>query len=333
MEELEDMMFMEAVRLSLAAEEDRARKQEKVERKEAKKRLKEERKAAKKAEKQGSIYGGGSSATSSSLSLGLGRRRGNSTTSNLRMEAAMQNAQSTSTPKTSGTTSPAASSANAPDKGKGVERTNSETEPTETTSQAGSSTTPSLPIPAPGRGPSHLRQMSNASSISSSLADSAAGSFTNPGHLDSTDPRASGTSLNHNDEADRDANEPMFNFRSLAEMVGVDLENGEAVDNEEGRKNGAAKKGDDDEPEAEHAEDVRPAKPVQESVATLVPPVIHEVPEEHGDNSSIDVTPNSDLSTPQLMITPETPAPLEDNGESKQLGGHSVLERSPAFTH
>ena len=330
MDELEDMMFMEAVRLSLAAEEDRARKQEKAERKEAKKRLKEERKAAKKAEKQGSIYGG-SSATSSSLSLGLGRRRGNSAASNLRMEATVQGAQANSSAKSSERTSPTASSSNinVPDKGKGVDRPATEPEATDgSAAQASSSTSPSLPIPTSSRGPSHLRQMSNASSISSSLADSTSGSFTNQGHL-SADPRASGTSLNRTEEAE--ANEPMFNFRSLAEMVGVDLENGEAVGTDgDGQNASANKKGDDEEARAEHAEDPRT---IQESTATLKPPVIHEVPEEHGDSSSMDATPNSDLSTPQLMITPETPAALEGDGESKQLGGHSVLERSPAITH
>ena len=89
MEELEEMMFMEAVRLSLATEEERKRKEEKVLRKEAKKRLNAERKAQKKQGKD--PYGGGlSGASGSSLSLHLGRRRGNSAASNLRMEATVQ---------------------------------------------------------------------------------------------------------------------------------------------------------------------------------------------------------------------------------------------------
>ena len=98
MEELEDMMLMEAVRLSLASEEERKRKEEKTLRKEAKKREKEEEKAAKKAAKKDakSPYGGsgsGASASHSSMSLSnFGRRRGNSTTSNLRVEATMQSA-------------------------------------------------------------------------------------------------------------------------------------------------------------------------------------------------------------------------------------------------
>ncbi|KAM0327422.1 hypothetical protein ACHAQA_005708 [Verticillium albo-atrum] len=344
MDELEDMMFMEAVRLSLAAEEDRKRKQEKAERKDAKKREKEERKAAKKAEKQGHFYNGGSSASASSLSLGFGRRRGNSTTSNLRMEVS-QSAQASSVRLNEGSSSSPTSptpAVDTSDKGKGVDRGQVETEAADGAATQNSSTVPSLPIPTTSRGPSHLRQMSNASSISSSLADSAAGSYTNAGYLDGSNPRGSGTSLNARaEEADRDATEPMFNFRSLAEMVGVDIENGESLvqDGTTGRNGSPGKKGDDDDdaPQAEQVEDVdtRP-KPVEDSVATLRPPsTIPELPEEYGETSATSTagTPNSDLPTPEVMITPETPAPLDDEeGESKKLG-YSVVERSPAITH
>ncbi|KAH6692205.1 C2H2 zinc finger protein [Plectosphaerella plurivora] len=329
MEELEDMMFMEAVRLSLAAEEERARKQEKVERKEAKKRLKEERKAAKKADKQSGFYGGGGSANGSSLSLGLGRRRGNSTTSNLRMETTLQSAQSTSSARASGRTSPTGPSpttADSSDKGKGVERPTADTEPTESAAPASSSSVPSLPIPTSGRGPSHLRQMSNASSISSSLADSVHGSFPGQGNLD-----GSGSSVPRGDDADRDNSEPLYNFRSLAEMVGVDLENGERVRTPEEvkRDEEAKKRAEEEKPQAEHAEEAGSHEPVQDSVATLKPPVIHEVPEEQFGSGSREVTPVSDVSTPELRITPETPAALDDDEcESKRLGAHSIVERS-----
>ncbi|KAH6692058.1 C2H2 zinc finger protein [Verticillium dahliae] len=336
MDELEDMMFMEAVRLSLAAEEDRKRKQEKAERKDAKKREKEERKAAKKAEKQGHFYNGGSSASASSLSLGFGRRRGNSTTSNLRMEAT-QNAQTSST-KVNEVPGGSPTSPTPPletgNKGKGIDRGQAESEGVDSTATQSSSTVPSLPIPTTSRGPSHLRQMSNASSISSSLADSAAGSYSNTGCLDGNNPRGNGTSSGaRGEEADRDATEPMYNFRSLAEMVGVDIENGESLARAGDTNNGSGtkKRDDDDAPEAEQVEDVRP--PVEDSVATLKPPpTIIELPEEHGE-TSVTSTPISDISTPEVMITPETPAPLDDEeGESKKLG-YSMVERSPAITH
>ncbi len=83
-DDLEDMMMMEAIRLSLAAEEERKRKAEKEAAKEAKKKAKEEKKREKKERK---VYGSGpSSASGSALSLslpGLGRRRGNSGASQL----------------------------------------------------------------------------------------------------------------------------------------------------------------------------------------------------------------------------------------------------------
>jgi hypothetical protein len=53
MEDLEDMMLMEAIRLSLASEEDRRKKEEKEAKKEAKKKEKEAKKAEKAAKKSG----------------------------------------------------------------------------------------------------------------------------------------------------------------------------------------------------------------------------------------------------------------------------------------
>ncbi|KAH0430697.1 hypothetical protein CcaCcLH18_07612 [Colletotrichum camelliae] len=345
MEELEDMMFMEAVRLSLAAEEERKRKQEKADRKEAKKKEKEERKALKKQDRQ-SVYGPGqSSASGSSLSLGLGRRRGNSTTSNLRVEATVQGAQSTSvagsaeTSPVAASTSPSPGPTSAPNntKGKAVERPPVETQSSESSFQSTSST-PSLPIPAPSRGPSHLRQMSNASSISSSLADSHNGSYTNPAYLD---PRASELSVGgRSDEGDRDNTEPLYNFRSLAEMVGVDIENGEANQTEEeavaGEGQSAASKKKkaeaEDEPEAEQIEDAHTEQPVQTNAGTLKPPPT--IPEEPRTSISGDeVSSGNEPSTPEVMITPVTPAPATDeDNETKRLGHENVVERSSEIT-
>ncbi|KAF6834598.1 Protein SIP5 [Colletotrichum plurivorum] len=348
MEELEDMMIMEAVRLSLAAEEERKRKQEKADRKDAKKKEKEERKAQKAQAKQDrhSVYGTGqSSASGSSLSLGLGRRRGNSTTSNLRVEATVQGAQSTSAggsaetspiaAATSGS-APTSASTSAPNtKGKAVERPPVETQSSESSFQSASST-PSLPIPAPSRGPSHLRQMSNASSIASSLADSNSGSFTNPAYLD---PRASELSVGgRSDEGDRDNTEPLYNFRSLAEMVGVDIDNGEAnkVEDEttsgEAQSAGTKKKADaEDEPEAEQIEDAHVEQPVQTNAGTLKPPPT--IPEEPTDGASRDdVSSGNEASTPEVTITPVTPAPGDDDSETKRLGHENVVERSSQIT-
>ncbi|QPC69385.1 hypothetical protein HYE68_000137 [Fusarium pseudograminearum] len=309
MEELEDMMFMEAVRLSLASEEERKRKEDKAIRKETKRREKEERKAAKKG---GHPYSGSASgASASSLSLGgLGRRRGNSTASNLRVEATMSRAsQASSNPE-----SPAEPKANDSGKGKGVDRSTSDM-------QAGpASSSSSLPLPSgPSRGGSHLRQMSNASSAGSSVNDSPVGTYTGPDYLGTgTDggPRSSGLSLAYSDDGERDGgsagSEPMFNFSSLAQMVGADLDGGSMRRDEDGespdstgyaRPLSQVQEDDKEDAEAEHVE---------------------------GAPAQIEVIPSSGLATPAVMITPETPAPADDaEHEDKQLG-HSQL---PIRTH
>jgi len=97
-DDLEDMMMMEAIRLSLAAEEERKQKEEKEAKKEAKKKEKAEKKAEKKADKAAKkgVYGSGAagSASGSALSLalpGVGRRRGNSGSSAIAREGVAAN--------------------------------------------------------------------------------------------------------------------------------------------------------------------------------------------------------------------------------------------------
>lgn len=188
-EDLEDMMMMEAIRLSLVAEEERKRKEERDAAKEAKKEAKKREKAEKKAEKAArrGVYGnsGATSVSGSALSLvlpGVGRRRGNSGSSAIAREAA----------------------ANKNDKGKDVDRgtaTTSTSSPDRDSSVGEASATiptfrhhieeptPKLPsqelpphsptaVTAPER-PSHLRQMSNASSPASSYVESVHGSIKN----------------------------------------------------------------------------------------------------------------------------------------------------------
>ncbi|KAK0387525.1 hypothetical protein NLU13_3771 [Sarocladium strictum] len=304
MAELEEMMLAEAVRLSIAAEADRQRKEEKALRKEAKKKLKEERKALK---KQGSdpYSGGTSGASGSSLSLGLGRRRGNSAASNLRMEVTVQGASSavkgTETPPDAG-----GGRGDAGDhKGKGVDRGTGE-ELGEPTSSA-----TSLPIPvASSRGGSHLRQMSNASSIGSSLADSPSGSYTGQGF---SGPEGTSSQTAGN-EADA-GTESLFNFRSLAEMVGVNLEDGSAT-----RVEG-------DEQETSHG---RPLSRVNEEDDKEVMESEHveEATTIHGLKAPTATKSGTNLPTPELMITPETPAPDDElTGHQKQLGHSSFAER------
>ncbi|KAI6778985.1 C2H2 zinc finger protein [Emericellopsis cladophorae] len=327
MEELEDMMFMEAVRLSLASEEDRRRKEEKAYRKDAKKREKEREKEERKAAKKqaASPYGGSGSggASGSSLSLGgFGRRRGNSAASNLRMDATVQGAASKS-----GESSPSANvfrdktaskeDVTGEDKGKGIDRSLSDSSNADDGAFPGS-----LPIPT-SRGGSHLRQMSNASSVGSSLIDTPTGSYTGTG-TEGHDPRASGMSVNQNE--DTDGTEPMFNFRSLAEIVGVNIDDGQMR-----RDDGA------DSPGKGHPTTGRPLSQVDEDEEK------EEAAAEHAEHADVRQlpAPNAAMSadaeklkgtsSPDLVITPGTPTAESSAEHGKQLG-HSNLTGQPPQT-
>jgi len=348
MEDLEELMFREALRQSLATEEERRRKSEKEERKEAKRKDKDERKAAKAAQKQGSSSGpyggsGSGSASGSSLSLsGIGRRRGNSGTSNLRMEASVASAAAIGN-SSSNSDGPAATTA---DKGKGVDRRPGPTEAgsadIQTTSSPAAAPRP-IATPHQPTAPSHLRQLSSASSVTSSLPDSGPGSYQNPGLLQ--DPRASGLSLGSRsaasedgeaqaDDQDPSANaEPMFNFSSLAEMVGVQLEGEHAGRRLSAIGRDALTGGADPGPSTSQVDAtagesgiqaVEGTKPTHddESKAPTVERV--EDADDRASESSGGLTAHASIAalpTPQVTVTPETPAPVgEDGEESKQLG-------------
>ena len=368
LDDLEEMMFMEAVRLSLAAEEERKRKAEKEEKKEAKKREKDARKAAKAASKQTGPYEGASgrsgvsSASASSLSLpglAFGRKRGNSAASNLRVEASVACAMTAA--------DPSSSEQDSKDKGKGVDRAVSAAPEGAPASPASPAIPGSLaaapsprPIPTPHlpAGPSHLRQMSNASSVSSSVLDSQHGSYTSPSHLQ--DPRASGLSLGSRSgasedggEQDRDrdpsaSTEPMFNFRSLAEVVGVSLEGenaGRRLSQIDADRNTKAP-GDSESQDSLSSDDVETTEADKtgdgvvveqvEDIGTRQPGDIaagetegerkeNKQPEQQG------VVPatSSSLPTPSVTVTPETPQMGADK-DSKQLGYETAVERSDA---
>lgn len=366
MESLENMMLAEAIRLSLAAEEERKRKADKEEKKEAKKREKEERKAAKAAAKGHPYSGSGqSSASGSTLSLSglgaMGRRRGNSAASNLRVEATTANAMASSSTSSSPPKNPN-------DKGKGVDRgaaqTPPETEVGKTNVDAlhpnvvpvsSPAPTPSAaprPVPAPHQsaGPSHLRQMSSASSVSDSQPESQSGSYQDPSYLQSQDPRGSGLSLGGKSDASEDvgarsgeddSTEPMFNYSSLAQMVGVELEGinagrrlsqiGERHGDEEGATSAmevdhnADKRSSIYVGSGEHVEHAHPPKidtetdAMSKSIATLTPDSFDAGGD--AESSAADQEFSVKVPTPQLMVTPETPL-VEDHDAagSKQLG-------------
>ena len=198
MDDLEEMMMLEAIRLSLASEEERRKKEDKDAKKKAKKEEKEQEKQRKKDEK-------------AARKSGLFPTTSNGDGASSLMERSRSNLSSI-----------ADDDASATGKGKGIERTSTPpigiTRPEEETPRpylpnmslsetSQESLTQSIPIPSsaePFRR-SHLRQMSNASSASSSFVEpNASGSYPGSG----TPPPGS--------------LEPMFNFRSLAAMIGKD---------------------------------------------------------------------------------------------------------------
>lgn len=333
MDDLEDMMMMEAIRLSLAAEEERKRKADKEAAKEAKKKAKEEKKKEKKERK--GVYGSGtSSASGSALSLslpGLGRRRGNSGGSNLAREVMPEGAE---TPMS---------------KGKGVDRSNvtsapsTATAPIDFTRPAGSghsgipgarhletnalaniqdSHQPS-PSPTAPEKPSHLRQMSNASSPASSFIESVPGSLRNDfhGHGSSSSldtPNASGTNIaghtgtTPDNSGDANGTEPLFNFQSLAAMIGHDDEDKEDaakhIEHLNGGESSASREGS--------------TSLLEESIATLKV----DDSQTNGTTQESDANKQPTLlepqrTTPEVLITPVTPAATSQNEhDGKQLG-------------
>jgi hypothetical protein len=338
MDDLEDMMIMEAIRLSLAAEEERKRKFEKDAAKEAKKKAKEDKKREKKERK--GVYGSGaSSASGSALSLslpGLGRRRGNSGGSNLAREITSEVVESSTS------------------KGKGVDRgvtsASSGSSPIDFAPSSSSrphhgipgsrhldtTTLASIndlhqpsPSPTAPEKPSHLRQMSNASSPASSFIESVPGSLRNDFHghgssstLDS--PNASGTNIaghtggtpEGGDASGSAGSEPMFNFQSLAAMIGHDEEDKEDAANHIEHLEGGNGEGSRNDSREENS-----STGLEESIATLKVDGLKLNGSSENEKSRQTTLLEPQRMTPEVMITPETPAATNHGEEDgKQLG-------------
>ncbi|GAB7351458.1 hypothetical protein MBLNU459_g2120t1 [Dothideomycetes sp. NU459] len=230
-QDLEELMMMEAIRLSLAAEDERKKKEDKEIKKEEKKKAKDAKKAEKTAKKQGGLYQVGTN-NSSSTWASMAR-----STSNLGSQ-------------------PASSPPPVPGKGKAPISANTSSgfnplsEPTSTlnTETAASSNAsnlplghaqrhleesranlqqPSVPISVPDTSRTHGRHLSNASSVASSLMDSTSNSY-HRGSNFAASPNASGVNLDRDEPQEQQSGtpsnstalEPMFNFRSLAAMIG-----------------------------------------------------------------------------------------------------------------
>ncbi|KAH9825529.1 c2h2 zinc finger protein [Teratosphaeria destructans] len=243
-DDLEELMMMEAIRLSLAAEEDRKKKEEKEAKKEEKKKAKENKKEAKMAEKARKRNGSGASlypigtndSTSSWATSSMARSTSNlgtqptipeehvegkgkapvqdfagfnplrepSSTLNTEMLDGISEQYSTPSPHYN-TSNPIDN----PQRHLNISRANLQPA--------------SGPIPTPSPRSLHNRHLSNASSANSSFVDSAPGSFRQDSHMFGT--------LNIDDSPDGSpfatatptpiaGPEPMLNFQSLAAMIG-----------------------------------------------------------------------------------------------------------------
>lgn len=340
MDDLEDMMMLEAIRLSLAAEEERKRKEEKEARKEAKKKDKADKKAEKAAKKSMYSAGGNTSASASgsalSLSLpGLGRRRGNSGSSTLLREAAMNADKGKSVDRSINSGATAESSAAPLTIGKpAISSVLSSRHHLDTGLAALTDASQPSPTATAPEKPSHLRQMSNASSPASSFMESLPGSLRNGGFHGSSSsldsPNTSGTHLGGTPDREADpgsaGTEPMFNFRSLAEMMGREEEKEDAAKHIEHLNSGNYDIEDGQSSMiAENPFDDKFEDRMEQSVTTLKADGgdhdydMEITPHANGDRAVLGT--GSKLPTPELMVTPVTPAATESQEEeSKQLG-------------
>lgn len=222
-DDLEELMMMEAIRLSLAAEDDRKKREEKEAAKEAKKDTKKKAKELKKVAKAQSRIGSGfhpidvdNAATGSSSSAGKGKevdRASGNVGFNLMNEPT--SSIYTSTLKDD------------PQKHLEVSRAQIQRESSSTGNPA-----PFDPFEEQPPHRSALRNLSNASSSASSFAESyqtgnnnlASGSSYEPS------PNASGVELSQADTSAQGTpgTEPMFNFQSLAEAITPEEESKDA---------------------------------------------------------------------------------------------------------
>jgi hypothetical protein len=125
----------------------------------------------------------------------------------------------------------------------------------------------------------------------------------------------------------------MFNFRSLAEMVGVNIDDGCATTEDGAESPGRAAEGgtsrlsqvkeDDKEDEEARAEHVEETKTVE-----VKPPQNEGIT-----NDEVTAAPERQVVTPELRITPEETSPTDNSpSEAKQLGHSSITEQASQVT-
>lgn len=209
-DDLEEMMMMEAIRLSLASEEERRKREEKEAKKEAKKREKEAKKAEKSARKTG-LYSTNASGSALDVPIGLGRVASSSSSvigeestpvgKGKEVDRVSPDAPVDATPTCLGTASGSMNAvyppANLTDQHQSMQSSVPQSSPRELSK------------------PSHLRHVSSASSSFSSLVESMSGD-----HAGTTEGNGSST-------------EPLFNFRSLAAVIGDEDKRDESAEHVE----------------------------------------------------------------------------------------------------
>ncbi|KAJ8119781.1 hypothetical protein O1611_g10534 [Lasiodiplodia mahajangana] len=173
--------------------------------------------------------------------------------------------------------------------------------------------------------------MSNASSISSNGLDSMPGSYTGV-NRGAEDPYSSAVSLGEqSDQGDSASSEPLFNFRSLAEVVGV------SIDGDGGPADGSSQKHGgklDDGAHGEHVEHIEHIEQATEPLTKEAGGGSDNASKTEGTDSTFScIGARQGESPPNVVVTPDTPAPVDDDhGDSKQLGNFDSRERSREVT-
>lgn len=245
-QDLEDLMMMEAIRLSIAAEEERKKKEDKEAKKDAKKKAKEEKKEAKQAEKltkkggasSGLVYSAGPNDSSSTWESNDAARSNSNLLVGTMSEEQLQGKgkapaqdfagfnpllEPTSTLNTEMTEPEDHSVPN-----EARDLANSPTEDAQRhleESRANLQPATAIAIPEPTRLSPHSRQMSDTPSVASSMNDSSPGGA----YVDFEESSATANGLDNPDTAAAQTDtpsagtpslEPMVNFQSLAAMIG-----------------------------------------------------------------------------------------------------------------
>ncbi|KAB8216407.1 protein sip5 [Aspergillus novoparasiticus] len=254
-DDLEEMMMMEAIRLSLASEEERRKREEKEAKKEAKKREKEAKKAEKSARKTG-LYSANASGSALDIPTGLGRIASSSSSAigeestpagkGKEVDRASPDAPIDATSTCSGTASASMNAVYPPmnlaDQHQSMQSSVPQSSPRELSK------------------PSHLRHVSSASSSFSSLVESMSGD-----HTGTTEGNGSST-------------EPLFNFRSLAAVIGDEDKRDES---------------------AEHVENTSSSPQAEGSTSRSVLPVDHAHTEDTVFNADAATPAGSEFALPE----------------------------------